>query len=269
MRARYHVSKREQYSYPIVHEKPKPPELSESDTEPVPTSTSDPIDSDDVPLAKLANPDKMMDTKHPKGKFLTKTFGVKRSSDKNTKELESKKKQRKYRCSACNSVHLGMSTLNEHYKNNHPPVCCKTCDLEFSTPSTLARHMYKHKDLKYKCSVCEQSFPFESDRNVHQVKHTTEKLFKCSKCPKSYFMKSDLIKHKQIHTNKVWKCSMCKYVTLDKRNLKAHRRVHSELKPYLCTICLELFRYHMQLKRHNEKPCKPKKSTEHSSIPEF
>ena len=73
------------------------------------------------------------------------------------------------------------------------------------------------------------------------VKHTTDRKYKCRKCPKSYFMKSDLVKHEKVHDNKKWKCSMCDYVTPDKRNLKAHRRVHSELKPYMCTICLELF----------------------------
>ena len=217
----------------------------------------------------MANPDKITDTRKPKGKFLTKTFGVRRPNDQDTSKQDKKKRQRRYKCSRCDSVHVGMSNLNKHYKNNHPPVSCKICDLEFSTPSTLDRHMYKHKDLKYKCSVCSKGFPFESDRDVHMVKHTTERKYKCPKCPKSYFMKSDLVKHEQVHDNKKWKCSMCDYVTPDKHNLKAHRHVHSELKPYMCTKCLELFRYHMQLKRHNEKPCKIKDTTERSSSPEF
>ena len=49
---------------------------------------------------------------------------------------------------------------------------------------------------------------------------------------------------------------MWDYSTIDERNLKAHRRVHSNLKPYMCPLCLKLFKYHMQYKWHTEKPCK-------------
>ena len=87
------------------------------------------------------------------------------------------------------------------------------------------------------------------------IKHESERQNKCTECGKSFFMKGDLLKHKEVHKNILWECNLCTYETLDKRNLKAHQRKHSNLRPYLCTYCLMLFKYPEQLKRHQRKPC--------------
>ena len=116
-----------------------------------------------------------------------------------------------------------MSDLNVHYKDNHEPVKCPECDQVFSTPSTLCRHKYSHQEHKFHCSVCNKGCPFESDRNIHAIKHETEKKHSCQDCKKSFFQHSDLLKHEKVHNDTVWKCSMCDYTAVDERNLKLHR----------------------------------------------
>ena len=167
------------------------------------------------------------------------------------------KKEIRYVCSgpSCSEVFGTMSLLNEHYKVSHERVECNNCGLNFNTSSTLSWHMYSHQELKYEWSHCQRKFPFASDRDIHELKHQTEKKFKCQHCDESFFMKGDCKKHEETHKNIKHKCTLCTYETVDLRNLKAHQRVHSNLKPYMCTYCLELFRFHTQLKRHLAKPC--------------
>ena len=123
--------------------------------------------------------------------------------------------------------------------------------------------MYTHHELKFLCDRCEKKFPFASDRDGHAVQHENECKYRCKMCSKSFFMKGDLKKHEEVHKNIVSKCSLCDYETTDVQNLKAHQRVHSNLKHYICTYCLELFRYHMQWKHHINKPCPEMVKTEH------
>ena len=50
------------------------------------------------------------------------------------------------------------------------------------------------------------------------------------------------------------KCKLCDYSTKDECNLKAHQRVHSNLLPYICNVCLHLFKYNEPLKHRRAKP---------------
>ena len=130
--------------------------------------------------------------------------------------------------------------------------------------------MYKHsKTLDYPCTHCDKSFPFDSDLKQHLNTHRTIKSFKCESagCKKSYFSKGELTKHAETHKKISWSCELCSYTNKDKRNLKAHMRVHSNLKPYMCVNCLELFRYDTQLRRH--LPCKIKTECKRSSSPTY
>ena len=202
----------------------------------------------------------------PKGRFRTKTFGVKRINSASKKQKQ-KKKCKTYGCPECKTRHDSLAALNQHYKDKHEPVKCTECDQVFSTPSTLCRHKYSHQELKFKCDMCKKGFSFESDLKIHAIKHDTVKKHACKDCDKWFFQHSDLLKHEKVHDKTVWKCSMCDYTTVDERYLKSHRWVHSELKPYMCLDCLMLFKYHTQLARHREKPCKGKLCR--SDSPEF
>ena len=178
-----------------------------------------------------------------------------------------------YKCNTCQEKSPKLAILNKHYIDNHPPVKFDkfdTCGKAFNSPSTLERHSFPHKELKFKCEVCGDKFPFKSALESHKIKHLKEKPQKCSikKCDKSFFNIGNLHKHKKVYLNKKWNCSMCDYVSTDKRNLKAHMRKHSNLKPYICATFLELFKYHTQLRRH--LPCKAEaKQRKRSKSPEF
>ena len=182
----------------------------------------------------------------------TKTFGIKKPVKK--------KRVRFYRCPTCKKKFDKLALLNRHYKDTHSPLTCQSCNEQFSTPSTLERHSYKHKSLKYTCKVCGKGFPFVSNRDSHELSHSTDKNFKCADCDKAYISKGDLVKHEKTHEKKTWNCRLCEYTSFDERNLKAHMRKHSKLKPYICNICLKLFKYHTQWKRHF--PCKGKSKNE-------
>ena len=266
---RYNLRKPKQpdYTYPIVPEKSTQSAESEIDTESSISSDETIIDTN-ATVDNTKDDEQEPSSKVPKGKFVTETFGIKNNTlpDNITGK---KMRKRNYYCSglSCDKVFHKMSLLNRHYKSSHEPVSCHICGLTFNTPSTLQRHLYMPKELKYPCPHCERKFPFESDLNVHVIKHESDRKYNCKECSKSFFMKGDLIKHEQVHKKIVWKCSLCTYEMYDNRNLKAHHRRHSNLKPYLCTYCLKLFRYPEQLKRHRSKPCNdsPPKDADSSS----
>ena len=211
-------------------------------------------DSDTIPY--VPDPGSLKDVveelkqlpKKSKGKLITKTYGI-RNSLKN-------KSGRKYKCINCVSSYDSVASLNSHFKNSHPPLQCKICKKFLNTPSTLTRHMFIHRELRYKCDHCPKKFAFKSDRDTHHISHRKIKTFMCNsaKCGKTFFFEGDLTKHVKTHREIKWRCKYCKYWSNDERNLKAHQRLHSNLKPYLCENCLQLFKYNEQLKRHRAKP---------------
>ena len=188
IRAQQHATKPPQgnkFTYPVVNEKLKQDSSSDDSVDKTDSDVTDiylvPSDSDhqepEIPLST------------PKGSFITKTFGVKnpaKYSDKAPKHLK--------KCPKCEFQTDSSAGINAHYKNSHEPVTCEYCSLNFSTLSTLRRHMYLHKELKFKCDKCKKWFPFASDLRVHQVKHESKHTHKCSKCPKMFFMKGDDVK---------------------------------------------------------------------------
>ena len=188
----------------------------------------------------------------------TKTFGIKRDY--------TPKRIRNYYCPKCDKCFHKCSLLNDHFKTTHTTMRCKVCKMEFNTPNALTRHSYVHKDCKFECDVCEKRFPFKKDRDSHIISHRKLRTQCCihPNCGRKFFRKGDLVKHVLTHSKKVWSCELCDYKNSDRRNLKAHMRVHSNLRPYLCSNCAKLFKYHAQLSRH--LPCK---SCARSSSPEF
>ena len=198
------------------------------------------------------------DEKPLKGKLKTETFGIKRDY--------TPKRIRNYYCPKCKKCFHSCSALNDHFRTTHTSMRCKVCKMEFNTPNALTRHSYVHKVCKFECDVCEKRFPFEKDRDSHMISHRKLRTQCCNhpNCGRKFFRKGDLVKHVLTHSKKVWSCELCDYKNNDRRNLKAHMRVHSNLRPYICSNCAKLFKYHAQLSRH--LPCK---SGARSSSPEF
>ena len=172
------------------------------------------------------------------------------------KGLPKFKKAHKFTCTVCKAICDTQAGLNAHHIKHHTPVVCSTCNKQFLTPSTLARHRYSHLSLKFKCDSCGQRFPFKSALDRHALSHRTYASFVChhKDCGRSYFSNGELLKHIKVHTGKTWYCpeDNCDYWTKDKCLLGQHGRKHSDAKPYVCGVCGKGHRYHVQYVRHVE-----------------
>ena len=111
-----------------------------------------------------------------KGVLSIKTHGIKKS-----------KKECTFSCKECDYRSDCIKLLNEHHIDEHDPVPCAECDHVSSTPSSHARHVYKHKQRDQVCEECNQSFAFKSELKAHKFSHRTERSFECmaSKCNKN------------------------------------------------------------------------------------
>ena len=111
-------------SYPLFSNTPQP----ESDSD---HPEQDVSDSDPIPYVPEPTPLQFEELKQDnsppvtKGKLVTKTFGVKKPC-KNTSG-------RKYKCTKCKDVYDSIALLNKHFKDTHPPLCCKICDKHVNT----------------------------------------------------------------------------------------------------------------------------------------
>ena len=183
-----------------------------------------------------------------KGVLSIKTHGLKKS-----------KKDRTFSCKECNYRSDCVKLMNEHHIEEHDPVPCAECDHVSSTPSSHARHMYKHKHRDLACDDCYQKFAFKSELRAHKYSHRTERSFECmaANCNKTFKSDSELQKHVKIHEGNYWYCDCCTYKTPDVRNLQKHMVIHTEKLPHVCARCGKRFRWYEQMKRHykNKSEC--------------
>ena len=160
------------------------------------------------------------------------------------------RKERKHKCPAeCTWL------LNEHYRNSHPPIICKTCTKSFNNPSSYRRHSYWHKKSvssnMFHCNRCEYSCPFKSTLESHKDKHRRGYFFCFSAgCGKSFQRDSSLKAHIKLHNGKNIFCDRCDYVCKDVRYLTQHYRSHTKELKFFCRECDKGFSFYQQLKRH-------------------
>ena len=94
------------------------------------------------------------------------------------------------------------------------------------------------------------------------VKHLKVPGFQCGHgdCQKWFKCKGECDKHVGTHTVCDLNCDQCDYVTKDIRNLRRHMTCHSDKKTLSCGNCRQLFKWHMERKRHLLKCVAPKQS---------
>ena len=167
---------------------------------------------------------------------------------------------KKIGCSMCDQKFNDRQSLKTHHQQDHNILPCNDCGKNFSTKKSLAKHMYKHSELPWKCEKCREGYSFPSELKAHLVKHESDPMFKCNiiGCNKEYMRQSELTAHMKTHDGNVHKCPEdgCVYEAIDIRYLKNHMRVHSDILPYPCKYCNKAFKHFMQRKRHysNEHP---------------
>ena len=161
------------------------------------------------------------------------------------------KKVRKYKCRICGEICDSAHHLTVHHQSSHGILYCDQCTKAFNNPTSLERHRYQHRQLKFICK-CGAKFAFESQLKTHSIVHRKTPEHHCvyPKCGKSYKNKGDLKRHADEHNQSEHQCPDCSYSNKDIRNLESHRRQHNDIKPYQCVRCNEQFKYNSQYRRH-------------------
>ena len=167
---------------------------------PAPIPQADPTDGDLVANndttkstdSQATSSDTAPANKEKKGTLVTKSFTLPRTV----------RPVRSFKCSVenCNQVFGAIKDLNQHHRDNHPPVKCDMCMKYFSCPNEMLKH--KHYEIMFKCAVCEKGFTFESQYAAHKMKHHKLPGHQCIKCKKWFMRSSELTAHLTTHGKK-------------------------------------------------------------------
>ena len=136
-----------------------------------------------------------------------------------TRQCVTKIKQRcTVRCKICNRGFGSIKDLNDHHREDHWVIDCDLCDKKFETRTTLDKHKYSHKDLRFVCEDCGQSFPFKSRLDQHCIIHQDDLNYmcQCKGCTHGFKNKGDLNQHLQSHQEGWYWCDTCPYKNKDK-----------------------------------------------------
>ena len=129
--------------------------------DPEPVETAKPDDS----VAESVE----MDTKEKIiGTFVTKTVGIWKH-----------KKACKAKCRICGKSCDSMKELNQHHRRDHDIQFCSDYGKGFNMQTSLDKHWYVHKELRFVCEVCGQGFPFDSRLEQHKVTHRNIATLPC------------------------------------------------------------------------------------------
>ena len=141
-----------------------------------------------------------------KGTFTTQSFHLKKS-----------KKTRKIGCKLCDPVYNSNKELTQHHQLKHNILYCDKCSKAFNNPSSLAKHQYSHRELRFKCMDCDEEFAFKSNLKAHCISHRTLATHCCAypHCKKRFKNKGDLTRYVKEHDGVVHECPDCPYKNVD------------------------------------------------------
>ncbi|XP_063152350.1 zinc finger protein 135-like [Candoia aspera] len=154
-------------------------------------------------------------------------------------------------------------------KNQKAPVegeqtykCCY-CGRCFAESLDLVAHERAHIGEKiYRCSHCEKHFAHRIDLLTHKRNHQGEKPHQCKlDCAKCHRQRTfPRIPHRAPSGEQACQCPVCGEHFSWKSNLIRHRRIHTGEKPYRCAECGKSYTRKTALDRHKrthvgEKPC--------------
>ena len=215
--------------------------------------TGDNLDECSLPASEITLAPKPYPTPtKKKGTFTTKSHA-----------LRKKYTSRKYICRMCPHRSDSARDLTKHHREKHGITYYSVYKKAFNNLISLRRHEYSHKEKKFQCSMCCESFNFNSELKTHLIQHQqcAKHLFAFPNCGKLFKNKSDLSRHTKEHTSKAIQCLDCVYSAKDQRNFESHRRKHSRIECYFCPYCDKGFIFNTQKHRHMAKSeCQPAKN---------
>uniref|UniRef100_A0A182P5H6 Uncharacterized protein n=1 Tax=Anopheles epiroticus TaxID=199890 RepID=A0A182P5H6_9DIPT len=117
--------------------------------------------------------------------------------------------------------------------------------------------MYVHKRTKHqpvhRCDMCNKSFAFLNQLNMHMKLHTGEKPFQCEICGRSFRRSFSYREHMEMHvTDATYNCPTCNKSFKRPRYLQAHMLTHSTVRKFACLICGNAYKTNGELKKHNK-----------------
>ena len=78
--------------------------------------------------------------------------------------------------------------------------CLKTFDRERKVCEISVK---SHREMKRRkvdrCNICEESFQYSHELEIHMKMHTSDKPYRCKKCGKGFYLACRLSKHMEIH----------------------------------------------------------------------
>nr|XP_015212650.1 PREDICTED: zinc finger protein 236 isoform X2 [Lepisosteus oculatus] len=105
----------------------------------------------------------------------------------------------------------------------------------------------------FKCSVCSQSFPKESQLQRHLRDHeVNDKPHRCDQCSMSFNVEFNLTLHKSTHAALDPTCPMCQKKFSRVASLKSHIMLHEKEENLICSECGDEFILQSQLSMHLE-----------------
>lgn len=164
-----------------------------------------------------------------------------------------------FRCTTCNETFKERYQLKYHEARHNlqtHKAKCNHCDKGFYTVEDLGAHCaVHHKQNRFVCPECKQSFPNKNRLKTHQElcikKGLEEENLTCKICKKPFTGKSHLTKHLQMHAadTKPHKCEQCNehfYTVREfKKHLASHRGVQNS-----CPHCNRTFSDPRNFTRH-------------------
>lgn len=106
---------------------------------------------------------------------------------------------------------------------------CTICQKEMANKALKAHLQYHRKKQvsQYLCQFCNKNFTTETSLKRHILIHENAKPFSCNLCEKSFRQKSSLVAHQRIHNGIRFNCQQCKKQFITKSLLTKHvKTVH-------------------------------------------
>ncbi|NXA87866.1 Z518A protein, partial [Melanocharis versteri] len=103
------------------------------------------------------------------------------------------------KCELCNDEQIyTLLALTKHFISKHcvnGHFQCEKCGFSTYDVGTFVQHIYKHKEIPYKCGKCHQENFTEEELQNHHLVHTSMFSFGCPYCSYSTSRKDYLLKH--------------------------------------------------------------------------
>ncbi|XP_050072494.1 zinc finger protein 431-like [Anopheles maculipalpis] len=183
------------------------------------------------------------------------------------------------RCEYCGETFQGSRKLDAHKKEKHltgkeleeflSKEATRTSKRQANLKDSLCPYpncnyvaktygaMYVHKRSKHltghQCEICDKSFAFLNQYQVHMKLHTGEKPFQCELCGRSFRRGFSYREHMEMHTSETnYNCPTCNKSFKRPRYLQAHMLTHTSVRKFSCEICGNAYKTNGELKKHNK-----------------